>query len=347
MWQRAEEAAARVAGDSDRLTGAVRSSARWLGAARGAVLASTGAAMAAVAVLGERAHAAGDVSGPMLALLVLLPLAVGEVAAGVPDAGALAARCAAAEERLDELTARTPAVTDPGRPQPLPADPTVEVQEVSVGWGATPAVRDLDLHLAPGDRVAVVGPSGSGKSTVAAMLLRFVDPSAGQVRLGGIPTPALALDDVRRTVGLVDDDPHLFATTLVENVRLARPEATDAEVADALRAARLGPWLATLPDGLHSWLGDGHAQVSGGERARIGIARCLLADQPVVVLDEPVAHLDHATAEALAVEVLERGGDRRAVLWITHVPVGLDRVDRVVDLAGRPWPVAADVPTSS
>jgi len=162
--------------------------------------------------------------------------------------------------------------------------------------------------------------------------MRFVDPVRGAVRLGDRALTELALDDVRRTVGLVDDDPHVFATTLVENVRLARPAATDAEVDIALRQARLGSWLDALPDGLDSWLGDGHAQVSGGERARIAIARSLLADQPVLVLDEPAAHLDGATADELAAEVLD--GERgRTVVWITHAAAGLDRVDRVLELA--------------
>jgi ATP-binding cassette subfamily C protein CydCD len=165
-------------------------------------------------------------------------------------------------------------------------------------------------------------------------LLRFIDPMSGTVRLGGTALPDLSLDDVRGAVGLVDDDPHVFATTLAENVRLARPSATDGEVETALRQARLGPWLDSLPDGLDSWLGDGHAQVSGGERARIAIARSLLADQPVLVLDEPAAHLDRATADDLAAEVLSRG-DGRTVVWITHAEAGRDRVDRVLTL-GRP-----------
>jgi ATP-binding cassette subfamily C protein CydCD len=129
----------------------------------------------------------------------------------------------------------------------------------------------------------------------------------------------------------VDDDPHVFATTVVENVRLARPTAADSEVEDALRRAHLGPWLDALPDGLDTWVGEGHAGVSGGERARLALARSLLAEPAVLVLDEPTAHLDHPTAEALAREVLLGSGER-AVLWITHGHVGLDLVDRVVDL---------------
>ena len=217
----------------------------------------------------------------------------------------------------------------------------VDVSGVVAGWDDTAALRDLSLTLAEGERVAVVGPSGSGKSTLAALMLRFVDPWQGRVALGGVPVRSLALDDVRRLVGLVDDDPHVFATTLVENVRLARPEARDDDVEAALRHARLGPWLDGLPDGLDTWLGDGNAQVSGGERARIGLARSLLADQPVLVLDEPTAHLDHATAEQIARQVLdEPRGRARSVLWVTHGTVGLDLVDRVLDITecgGSPW----------
>ena len=132
-------------------------------------------------------------------------------------------------------------------------------------------------------------------------------------------------------MGLVDDDPHVFATTLVENVRLARPEATDEEVEVALRQAALGPWLDTLPEGLHTWLGQGHTEVSGGERARLAVARSLLADQPILVLDEPTAHLDLTTANELAQEILT-GPRSRSIVWITHNPVGLELLDCVLDL---------------
>ncbi|HET6938517.1 MAG TPA: ABC transporter ATP-binding protein, partial [Nocardioides sp.] len=187
----------------------------------------------------------------------------------------------------------------------------------------------------------LVGPSGSGKSTLAALLVRFLDPVSGVVRHGAVDLRDLALDDVRRLTGYVDDDPHVFATTLAENIRLARPGASDQEIATALEHARLGGWVAGLPDGLDTWLGDGHAGLSGGERARLGVARSLLADQPVLVLDEPAAHLDHATATLLAEELLT-GERSRSLLWITHSEVGLDLVDRVVDLAPAPVEAGED-----
>jgi ABC-type transport system involved in cytochrome bd biosynthesis fused ATPase/permease subunit len=151
------------------------------------------------------------------------------------------------------------------------------------------------------------------------------------VTLGGTAMADLSLDDVRRRIVLVDDDPHVFASTLRENLRLARPGADDAELLDALERVRLGGWCAGLPDGLDTVLGDGAAGVSGGERARIGLARAVLADPAVLVLDEPTAHLDAATAREVARDLLDAGAGR-SVVWITHTEVGLDRMDRVLDL---------------
>jgi ATP-binding cassette subfamily C protein CydCD len=222
-------------------------------------------------------------------------------------------------------------VTGPANAEEVPADTVVDVDGVTARWGDRTALSEVSLRVAPGQRVGVVGPSGSGKSTLAALLMRFVDPEEGSVALGGVGLPRLALDDVRRTVGLVDDDPHVIATTVAENIRLARPTATDDEVDGALRDAGLDTWLDGLEEGLSTRLGDGAAAVSGGERARLGVARSLLADQRVLVLDEPTAHLDHANAELLARQVL--GGDRgRAVVWITHEPLGLHLLDHVVEL---------------
>ena len=311
--------------------GAVVRSAAWLGAARALALAASGAGVAAMALVLAPLAGAGSVTGPMPALLVLLPLALGEAAAVLPDAGALAARTRAAEERLAELGSRPPAVREPDPPVPPRDGSLVRVDEVraDVGRPRVPArhlARPRPGRAGGGGRSLRVGQEHAGGAAAAVRR-----PASGRVTLAGVDLRDLALDDVRARVGLVDDDPHVFASTLAENVRLARPAATDEDVERAVRAAGLGTWLDALPDGLATWLGDGHAQVSGGERARIAIARSLLADQPVLVLDEPTAHLDHATAERVTAEVLRRRAGR-SVVWMTHEGDGLDLMDQVLDL---------------
>jgi ATP-binding cassette, subfamily C, bacterial CydCD len=337
MWQATERAVDRVANASDAVaTGTVRS-ARWLALGRALALAGSGLAVALVALVVAPEVAHGGLSGPLAGLLVLLPLALAEVVVPVVDAAVATARARAAEVRLDALLGLGPAVSDPPRPHPAPEVLDVEVRAVTAAWEERTVLDGLSLSVPAGRRISVVGPSGSGKSTLAALLLRFLDPDAGTLRLGGVDLPCLALDDVRRLVGLVDDDPHVFATTLAENIRLARPGAEDAAVVDALHRAGLGAWLDGLEEGLDTRLGDGFAEVSGGERARLAVARSLLADQQVLVLDEPTAHLDHATAEVLAHEVLAPCD--RAVVWITHEPVGLEHLDQLIHL-DRPGEVS-------
>ncbi|HEY0774051.1 MAG TPA: thiol reductant ABC exporter subunit CydD [Nocardioidaceae bacterium] len=335
MWQADARAVGRVDRAGAVVSEAAGRSARAVATGRSLAVLAGGLGVIATAWVGAPALAEGRVSAPMLALLVLLPLALLEVVSPLADVGALQVRVEAADHRLAALAATTPAVTDPVAPAAPPAaspTPAVALRDVSAGWDAQAAFQHLDLALSPGARVGVVGPSGSGKSTMAAVLMRFLDPSSGSLSIGGVPARSMLLDDVRSRVGLVDDDPHVFASTVFENVRLARPHATPAEVERALRSVHLGSWVAGLPDGLDTMLGDGHAHVSGGERARIGMARAVLADLPVLVLDEPTAHLDSGTAEAVAADLLDATSER-SVVWITHTTVGLDRVDTVLDLA--------------
>ncbi|MEV4256196.1 ATP-binding cassette domain-containing protein, partial [Spirillospora sp. NPDC049652] len=174
----------------------------------------------------------------------------------------------------------------------------------------------LTLDLPPGRHVAIMGESGAGKSTLAAVLARFLD-YAGSVTLNGVELRDLPPDDVRRVIGLGGQDSHVFDTTLAENVRLARPGASDDDVAHALRRAGLGPWLDTLPDGLATRVGEHGSAVSGGQRQRIALARALLADVPVLVLDEPDAHLDDRTAVTVLTDLLKAAKDRTVIL-ITH-----------------------------
>ncbi|WP_327011336.1 ATP-binding cassette domain-containing protein [Dactylosporangium sp. NBC_01737] len=178
----------------------------------------------------------------------------------------------------------------------------------------------------------MLGASGSGKSTLAAVLVRMLDPRGGRVRIGGTDVRDLPDAAIRRTVSLVGDAAdHVFATTVRENLRLARPAATDDDLREALAGAHLGPWLDGLPAGLDTWLGEGGTTISGGQRRRLAMARALLADPALLVLDEPTEGLDEQEAAALMTDLLAAAMGR-AVLLLTHRRDGLDHVDTVYHL---------------
>ncbi|WP_460935036.1 ATP-binding cassette domain-containing protein, partial [Phycicoccus ginsengisoli] len=213
--------------------------------------------------------------------------------------------------------------------------PRLRLAGVTASWdGQRRAVGPVDLDLTSGAVVALTGPSGCGKSTVLAVLARQLDPQAGSYTVDGADALALPLPDVRGLFAVVDDEPHVFATTLRENLRLARPDATDDDVVAALDAAGLRPWRAGLPDGLDTRLGTGGRGLSGGERARLSIARALLSRRPVLLLDEPVAHLDHPTAVAVLDDLLRARGARTVVV-VSHRPEGLAGADGIIDLDDR------------
>jgi ABC-type multidrug transport system fused ATPase/permease subunit len=189
----------------------------------------------------------------------------------------------------------------------------------------------VDLDLSPGRRVALVGPSGAGKSTLAGVLLRFLEYRQGSVTLDGVELAELDGDECRRVVGLVAQGSHIFDSTLEENLRLARREATDEQLRAALAEVRLLDWAEQLPAGMSTELGERGARMSGGQRQRLAIARAILAHFPLLILDEPGEHLDTATADGIVADVLA-STDEKGTLLITHRLAGLEEFDEVLVL---------------
>ena len=270
----------------------------------------------------------------LIAALALLALSSFDAVAPLSAVARELSATLVAGRRVLDLTGREPRVSDPIEPVPMPQAPVgVVLEDVTARYasGGEPVLVDFDLRIDPGERVALLGPSGVGKTTVTNLLLRFLDPETGRVTIGGCDARDLRQEDLRRTFALAGQEAHVFDSTIRENLRLARPDATDGEFFDALRRARLDDWVESLPAGLDTLVGEEGLQLSGGQRQRLVIARALLADAPVLVLDEPTAHLDGETAERLVADALS-AADGRSVLLITHRSEGLDLVDRIVRL---------------
>ncbi|MGZ0232901.1 thiol reductant ABC exporter subunit CydD [Streptomyces sp. CPS1] len=298
----------------------------------------SGLTVTATALVGVQAVAAGRLGGVALAVVVLTPLAAFEAVLGLPLAVRYRQRVRRSAERVHEVLDTPEPVREPERPRQAPVSPFPVVLK-----GLTArhedrrgeALAGLDLTLAEGRRIAVVGASGSGKTTLAQVLLRFLDPRSGTYTFAGVDARELAGDDVRRQVGLCAQDAHLFDSSVRENLLLARKDAGEGELRGALARARLLDWVDGLPDGLDTLVGEHGARLSGGQRQRLALARALLADFPVLVLDEPAEHLDLPTADALTADLLA-ATEGRTTLLITHRLAGLDEVDEVIVLdAGR------------
>ncbi|MEV6682678.1 thiol reductant ABC exporter subunit CydD [Streptomyces erythrochromogenes] len=289
--------------------------------------------VAAAAVAADAVHD-GRLSGVAMAVAVLTPLAAFEAVTGLPLAVQYRQRVRRSAERVYEVIDAPVPVAEPERPAEAPASPfPLRLAGLSARHPGQErdALRGLDLTLEAGRRIAVVGPSGSGKTTLAQVMLRFLDPAEGSYRLGGADARTLDSDDVRGLVGLCAQDAHLFDSSVRENLRLARTGASEEQLRDALAAARLLEWADGLPDGLDTLVGEHGEQISGGQGQRLALARALLADFPVLVLDEPAEHLDLATADALTTDLLAATEGRTTVL-ITHRLAGLEAVDEVLVL---------------
>lgn len=295
----------------------------------------SGLTVAATALFGAQAVGDGRLSGVVMAVVVLTPLAAFEAVLGMPLAAQFRQRVTRSAERVYEVLDAPDPVREPEEAAEAPGSPFPLRLE---GLGARYAGQDrdalagLDLTFEQGRRIAVVGVSGAGKTTLAQVLLRFLDAREGTYTLGGVDAYALDGDTVRRLVGLCAQDAHLFDSSVRENLLLARKDAGEVELRDALARARLLDWADELPDGLDTLIGEHGARLSGGQRQRLALARALLADFPVLVLDEPAEHLDLPTADALTADLLA-ATEGRTTLLITHRLAGLEAVDEVVVLA--------------
>ncbi|MFE0762471.1 thiol reductant ABC exporter subunit CydC [Streptomyces smyrnaeus] len=300
-----------------------------------AVLLLQGAATLGVTWLALRAHAAGTLPAVHITVLAVLALVSFEALAALPAAARRYADIRARAGRLAGLFDTPPPVTEPAAPAQLPADGQLGVDitglRVRHHPGGPPVLDGVTLRLLPGRRTVLLGASGSGKSTLIAALMRFVDYEAGSARVAGRELREAAGTDVRQVITGMTQDAHVFHTTIRANLLLARPDAGDTDLREAARRARLLEWIESLPDGWETVLGEDGAAMSGGQRRRLLLARALLADPPVLVLDEPTEGLDPHTASAVLSDLLDatRG---RTTLLVTHEQAGLSAADRIVTL---------------
>ncbi len=296
----------------------------------------TGLALWLILLLAIPLAATQRIDSIYLGFLALLMLASFEAVAPLAQAFAMLGHSLAAGERLFAIVDAAPAVSEPRAPVALPIvrEHELAFEHVSFAYeeaSGQEALSDISLRVAPGARVAIVGPSGSGKSTLLRLALRFWDPRAGRILLDGQDIREISLAELRRLMGVVTQETYLFNDTIRGNLRLAAPAADDARLLQVLDQAQLGDFVRQLPAGLDTWIGEQGMKLSGGERQRLAIARALLKDAPILLLDEVTANLDHLTEQALlaALDVLMRG---RTTLLVTHRLLNMEQMDEILVL---------------
>ena len=313
------------------LTAGQRRMAHVRGVSAAAMHALTGATVLTALYLGCGRVSAGRLDGAALALIALAVTAAFETVFALPAAFQFLGRTRAAGRRLLEVLETAPPVSFTGSTRAV--SERLEVAFDGVSFRYRPelslALDQVSIVIPQGRRIAVVGESGAGKSTLAHLLVRFFDPEAGAVRIGGTDIRGLSEPDLRRAIVVVSQQSHLFSATVRDNLLLAKPDAADTELQSALAAARLAEFLDRLPDGLDTWVGEAGKLLSAGQARRLTVARAILRDAPVWVLDEPSEGLDRIT-EAELVESLLEVTAGRTVLWITHRLAGMDRMDGLV-----------------
>jgi ATP-binding cassette subfamily C protein CydC len=267
---------------------------------------------------------------------MFLTLAAFEGVGGLVRAGVLAGNMGAAARRIVTIADEHPVPAQPAAPATvMPTGFGLRFERVGFRWreNRPPVFSDLSLDIPQGARVALLGPSGAGKSSLAALLLKAAFPQTGRITLGGTDIAALPDAWLRRHVAWLSQATHLFDDTIRDNLLLGAPQADEAALWRALDAAAVGEFVRSLPDGLDTWLGEGGVKVSGGQGRRIALARTLLSDAPILVLDEPTTGLDAQTEQDFFL-TLNRVAEGRTIILITHRLTGVEQLDHVLRLSG-------------